>query len=70
MEMLIIFWIICGALGAVVTDRKALGFTLGILLGPLGVIAAAVLKKAPVPKPSIYSDDVVFGSFHKDIRKD
>jgi hypothetical protein len=47
MELLIIIWIICGVLGYAVSsnpDKRVLGAVLGFLLGPLGVIAAAVLK--------------------------
>ena len=47
MELFIIIWIICGVLGYAVTsnpDKRVLGAALGFLLGPIGVIAAAVVK--------------------------
>lgn len=43
----VIIWIICGVIGALIgrsKGRGGAGFALGILLGPLGVIIAAVMK--------------------------
>ena len=44
MEIMIIIWIVCAILGAIVTDRHAIGFVLGLLLGPIGVLIAAVMR--------------------------
>ena len=49
MELLIILIVwcgICGGLGYAVAkdDNKGLGAVLGIILGPIGVIVAAVMK--------------------------
>jgi hypothetical protein len=43
----IVVWGICGALGYAVSgkEKKVLGTILGVLLGPLGVVAAAVACK-------------------------
>lgn len=53
MELLIGFWIVCGVVGAVIAGQKnaaGAGFFLGLLLGPLGVIAAfAMDNRATCP---------------------
>lgn len=36
--------LVCGALGSAVTPQKGLGFLLGFLLGPIGVLIAVFLK--------------------------
>lgn len=43
MEYVIGFWIVCGIVGAIIgasKDSSGIGFILGLLLGPLGVLAA------------------------------
>lgn len=44
MEVLIIFWLICGGVAAMIASSKGgngcLGFIVGALLGPLGIVAA------------------------------
>lgn len=43
MEYVVVAWIICGVLGAIIGSSKnaaGIGFMLGVLFGPLGVIAA------------------------------
>lgn len=53
METVIGFWIVCGVAGAIIASRHnsgVAGFFLGILLGPIGVIAAFALdgrRKCP-----------------------
>ena len=48
--------VLCAVLGAAVAceSRKGLGFLVGFLLGPIGVIVAAVMKPAAAP-PVAYS---------------
>jgi hypothetical protein len=44
---LILFWIICGVIGGMIGSSKGktgAGVTLGLLLGPLGVIIVLVMK--------------------------
>ena len=47
MEILIVLALVCGGLGYAVAaeDKKGLGAVLGLLLGPIGVLIAAVMKK-------------------------
>jgi uncharacterized membrane protein YeaQ/YmgE (transglycosylase-associated protein family) len=44
MEVLIVFWLICGFVAAAITSSKGgngcLGFVAGVLLGPLGIVVA------------------------------
>lgn len=44
MEVLIVFWLICGGVAAMIANSKGgsafVGFLLGALLGPLGIIAS------------------------------
>ena len=53
MEIIVGFWIVCGIVGAIIGSAKnagPAGFALGLLLGPLGVIAAFILdnrRKCP-----------------------
>jgi hypothetical protein len=55
-------WLLCGLLGAAVgreAGKGRLGFCLGILLGPLGLLIAAVAtipgrKTPPSPSPSLH----------------
>lgn len=51
MELLWLIWIICAFVGCFVApkDRALLGFFLGLLLGPLGVLIAVLL-----PRPTEY----------------
>ncbi len=65
MEGLIIFWLFCGIIGAMIGSRKGAGcggFLLGILLGPLGVIISIVMtgdrKPCPYCKELIQKDAV------------
>lgn len=46
MELFIIIWIICAALGAMVArdGKKGIGAALGFLLGPIGVVVAVLIK--------------------------
>ena len=44
MEVLIVFAIICGVIGAVIADDKVMGAVLGALLGPIGLVIVAVMK--------------------------
>jgi len=42
-----VFWFICAIIAALIGDRKGegvAGFLLGLLLGPLGIIAAALSR--------------------------
>lgn len=47
-----IFWFVCGLVGAAITENRGhgagLGFFLGALFGPLGILIAAVLAVQPV----------------------
>ena len=53
MEILIpvlVIWLVCGFIGYAIGINKqagAFGFWLGFLLGPLGVIAAALVDRRP-----------------------
>ena len=44
MEIAVLIWIVCGIASAVIMDKKGksgcLGFFLGVLLGPIGVLIA------------------------------
>ena len=46
MELILILALICGAIGYMLStdENKTMGTTLGLLLGPLGVVAAAVMS--------------------------
>ena len=47
MELIIFFWFICGVIAAVIGSDKecgCLGFILGILLGPFGIIIILLIK--------------------------
>lgn len=52
METLIAFWLICGAVSAIVASSRGanavLAFIVGVALGPLGIIVAFVLKAEKV----------------------
>lgn len=53
MEVLL-FWIICGIIAGVIGSQKdagCLGFFWGVLLGPLGIIVAIVMKGAQINCP-------------------
>jgi RNA polymerase subunit RPABC4/transcription elongation factor Spt4 len=65
MEGLIIGWVLCGIIGAMIGSRKGAGcsgFLLGILLGPLGIIISIVMrgdrKACPYCKELIQKDAV------------
>jgi len=45
--MIIIFWLLCGIVGAMIGSNKGeggLGFFLGLLLGPIGVLIVALSR--------------------------
>tara|TARA_R110000851_G_scaffold9707_8_gene35860 strand:+ start:2049 stop:2195 length:147 start_codon:yes stop_codon:yes gene_type:complete len=46
MEILILFALVCAVLGyAVATEEnKVMGVVLGLILGPIGIIIAAIMK--------------------------
>jgi len=47
MELIIFFWLICGVIAASIGSDKecgCLGFILGILLGPFGIIIILLIK--------------------------
>lgn len=47
MEGLIVFWIVCGIVAAIIGSRKGSGcsaFIVGLALGPLGIIVAIIMK--------------------------
>jgi hypothetical protein len=47
MEGLIVFWIVCGIVAAIIGSRKGAGcsaFIVGLALGPLGIIVAIIMK--------------------------
>ena len=65
MEGLLIFWLLCGIIGAMIGARKGAGcggFLLGILLGPLGVIISVLMtgdrRPCPYCKELIQKDAV------------
>lgn len=75
MEIAVI-WLVCGIIAAVIGARKGsgcFGFFLGILLGPLGIIAALVTKgnRKPCPycKELMHHDAVVCPHCHRDVPK-
>ena len=46
MIVLVVFWLVCGVVGAIVGEQKgvaAAGFVLGALLGPLGLVIVFVM---------------------------
>ena len=52
---LLVFWVICGIVAAVIGSRKGAGgvsFLLGLLLGPLGIIISIVIKGNRIQCPS------------------
>lgn len=49
----LIFWVICGFIGAAIGSNKNMGcagFLLGVLLGPIGIIIIAVMKGSTLDK--------------------
>ena len=48
MEVLIIIWVVCGLIAGAIAENKGRsgcgGFAIGVLLGPLGIIWALVMK--------------------------
>lgn len=47
MEGLIVFWIVCGIVAAIIGSRKGAGcsaFIVGLALGPLGIVVAIFMK--------------------------
>jgi hypothetical protein len=63
MENFIALWIVCGLTAGVVSASRGasgfVGFILGVLLGPFGIIIAFVLKpETPSPSPQSESEAV------------
>jgi hypothetical protein len=63
MEILIVLWVICGAIGGTILSNKGRsgcgGFALGFLLGPFGIIIALVMgtDHKELEKKSLRSGD-------------
>ncbi len=69
MEVWIVFWVLCGIVSAVVASSRGasgfLGFVLGVLLGPLGIVIAFVLKpSATLPTTPTSSDGTFIKCAH------
>src|SRR5689334_10691153 len=54
--LLVFIGILCGALAAAVSrpETKGLGFLLGFVLGPIGIVVAAILAKNAAPQTVVY----------------
>lgn len=49
--MIVVFWAICGVVaGLVAGPQRTMGFWLGILFGPIGIIVAAIIGNRPPPQ--------------------
>lgn len=49
----VVIWLICGGIASAVARPKGqagAGFALGVLLGPIGILIAAVMKSTPEAK--------------------
>ena len=44
MEFFIIIAVVCGVIGAMIADDKVMGAFLGAMLGPIGLVIAAIMK--------------------------
>jgi hypothetical protein len=63
MAVFIVIWFLCGIIGAMIGSQKGagcVGFLLGILLGPLGIIISLVMqgdrKRCPYCRELIHKD--------------
>lgn len=71
---IVIFWIVCGVIAGMIGSNKGsgcAGFALGLLLGPLGIIIALIMKgnqkKCPFCKGDIPEDATTCKHCGKDI---
>ena len=64
MEIILILWCVCGVIAAMIAGGKGRsgcgGFTLGFLLGPLGIVWALVMRtdQAKVDKKAVESGEM------------
>lgn len=75
MEALLVFWLLFGILGALIgasKQRAALGFLLGLLFGPLGLLfilfTRGSRKKCPYCRELVQLDAVVCPHCQKDLK--
>jgi RNA polymerase subunit RPABC4/transcription elongation factor Spt4 len=73
---LIVIWLLFGIIGGLIGSKKdagCLGFTVGILLGPIGIIIALVMKgnqrKCPACKKLIDPKATICPYCHSDVQK-